>query len=320
MKRFALPVLVAAWIGVGPTPARAEDMSLISPQEKAAAKKAYAHALQLYKLGNYKEAAVELRKAYDHAPLPPILFNLGVTYAKLGNVVAARALLSEYVKQMPNAANRPEADRLLATLGGAEDGAAAPEGESAAARPDGAAAAAPVGEARTAAAARAGAPAAAPAGGPDDDTENPLTQTPRGTALGNQPERNGGAADRLPGPYRFWKWGVAGVSVAAVTVGVLMLSRASDQADALQQAAAQAGSMPTQHYDANVRALEDGYSQNRTWGTVAIIGGGVAAAASVTLFLLDHRAEKAQTQARLAPQITPVVAPGLAAVAAGVRF
>src|SRR6516162_2345337 len=90
MRRYVLPILVAFWM-VGGSVARADDG--ISEREKALAKKSYQHALELYKVGDYKAAAAELRKAYDYAPLPPILFNLGVTYMKLGNKSAAKAAL-----------------------------------------------------------------------------------------------------------------------------------------------------------------------------------------------------------------------------------
>src|SRR5262249_47176598 len=105
MTRLVLPILVAAGIV---WPARAFADEPISAREKAQSKKAYQHALQLYKAERYQEAASELRKAYEYAPLPPILFNLGITYIQLGQKAAARAALHEYLSVLPQSPNRSE--------------------------------------------------------------------------------------------------------------------------------------------------------------------------------------------------------------------
>ena len=124
MTRLVLPILVAARI-VWPATAFADEP--ISAREKAQSKKAYQHALQLYKAERYQEAASELRKAYEYAPLPPILFNLGITYIQLGQKAAARAALHEYLSVLPQAPNRGEAEALLRSLGPAsQDDAPSP--------------------------------------------------------------------------------------------------------------------------------------------------------------------------------------------------
>src|SRR5689334_21550717 len=118
MRHLVLLFLIAL-AQVAPSPAalarRDPATDGISARERSLSRKAYQHALELWRAGDYQAAAVELRKAYDYAPLPPILFNLGVTYLKLGNPTAARAALSEYVNAAPNAPNRAEAERLLLT-------------------------------------------------------------------------------------------------------------------------------------------------------------------------------------------------------------
>ena len=301
MRRYVLPILVAFWM-VGGSVARADDG--ISEREKALAKKSYQHALELYKVGDYKAAAAELRKAYDYAPLPPILFNLGVTYMKLGNKSAAKAALSEYVAAMPKAPNRPEADKLLAEInsGGDEEAAPAPL-SSEEARP-----VAP-------AAQPAKATAVAPLG---EDNENPLEQQGARVEPTRVQERT--RTERTPdtGETRHlgvWKWSAAGGAAACLVVGMLMLNQASQQEDALHAAAAPASGYPTQRYDQSVRDLEDGYTLNKTWGTVSLIGGAALAATSVTLFVMDGK-PSSSTRAH----VTPVVGNGVAAISLGGSF
>jgi len=300
MRRTVLPILVAFWM-VGGSAARADDG--ISERERALAKKSYQHALELYKVGDYKTAASELRKAYDYAPLPPILFNLGVTYMKLGNKSAAKAALSEYVAAMPKAPNRGEADKLLAELNTSGDEDAAP---------------APLtgGEARPASAVQpAKGATVAPLG---EDNENPLEQQGARVEPTRVQERTRADRNTDTGDTRHlgvWKWSAAGGAAVCIVVGALMLNQASQQEDALKAAAAPASGYPTQRYDQSVRDLEDGYTLNKTWGTVSLIGGAALAATSITLFVMDG---KPSTSTRA--HVTPVVGNGVAAISLGGSF
>ena len=307
MRRTVLPILVAAWmLGGSPLRASAADDG-ITEREKALAKKSYQHALELYKVGDYKNAAIELRKAYDYAPLPPILFNLGVTYMKLGNKSAAKAALSEYVAAMPKAPNRPEADKLLAEIAkgdtNKEEAAPAPLAAEETKAPAAAAAPAPAKES-----------AAQPLG---EDTENPLEQQGAKIEPTRVQERTR-ERNVETGETRHlatWKWSTAAGAAALVVVGALMLNQASQQSDALTAAAAPPNGYPTKRYDADVKALEDGYTLNKTWGTVSLIGGLGLAATSVTLFVMDGK----PTTSRRAT-LTPVVGNGVAAISLGGSF
>jgi tetratricopeptide (TPR) repeat protein len=286
----------------GSQAARAAGDDGITEREKSLAKKSYQHALELYKVGDYKAAAVELRKAYDYAPLPPILFNLGVTYMKLGNKSAAKAALSEYVAAMPKALNRAEADQLLAEIAQSDkQEAAAP---------------APLEEGKPAPApAQTSQAAAAPLG---EDTENPLEQQGARIEPTRVQERTMRERPVETGETRHlgvWKWSTAGASAACIIIGALMLNQASQQSDALTAAAAPPNGYPTKRYDSDVKALEDGYTLNKTWGTVAVVGGAALAATSLTLFVMDG---KPSTSRRAT--LTPVVGGGVAAISLGGSF
>jgi hypothetical protein len=307
LNQLALPLFLAAWVGGSVAPAAAQEE--VTVRQKLLAKQVYRHALELYQAAKYREAADELQKAYTYAPLPQILFNLGVTYAKLGDRRAAHAALSEYLAALPNAPNRAEAEKWLKQIGTVE--------ETAAKAPAAAPAAAPASAPEASAKAEAAPPPAptAPAR-PHDDEENPLLDAKRVRPV----EAEGTEAPATPNDhpsthFRIWKWGVAGAGVAAATVGVLMLMRAGDQSDTLRRATAAPGTTPTTRYDGDIMALENGYSSNRRWGTVALVGGGVAVATSITMFILDHREEAARSAT-----LRPAVGPGLAAIELGGRF
>src|SRR5262249_48831780 len=139
-----------------------------------------------------------------------------------------------------------------------------------------------------------------------EDTENPLEQQGarveptrvQEQRVRERPTTETGEARHLG----VWEWAATGGAVVCILVGALMLNQASQQSDALTQAAASSGNYPTRKYDADVQALEDGYTTNKTWGTVAILGGAALAATSVTLFIMDG---KPSTSTRA--HVTPVV-------------
>jgi len=319
MRRAFLPILVTTFLLMGPTlrgagaATRADnDLARVSPQKKALAKKVYAHALELYLAKKYQQAASELRRAYAYAPLPSILFPLGLTYRELGHAEAARTAFESYLAKMPRASNRAQVEQLLADLPQEPVGAAG--GATPAAARDDADTPAPV-----LASAQATAPAAADAAPPPvvaaEDSENPLTDAPRGARRSELARPVVTDREEPRSPYRWLKWGAAGTAVAAATVGVLVLQKASDQEATLRAAAAQGGNPPTRAFSPDLRALEDAFTTNRTWGAVALAGAATAAAASITFFVLDRRAA-----ARARAHIAPMAASGFAGVAAGGSF
>src|SRR5215831_18776886 len=110
MRQAFLPILIATCLAAAPARAAAVDHDVAGPttQKKALAQKLYQRALDLYLAKKYKEAASELRRAYAHAKLPPILYRLGLTYRELGQAGAARAAFEEYLAAWPQAPNRAE--------------------------------------------------------------------------------------------------------------------------------------------------------------------------------------------------------------------
>src|SRR5262249_46901804 len=164
-----------------------------------------------------------------------------------------------YLDVAPDAANRSSAAALLAKLG--DDSAQTPV--------------------REVAAATSGLADAV-------DDENPLDGS---RAVHAAPPRVADRPQAGTSGWRsaFWKWGPAAAAAVALTTSALMLSRASDQADAIARTLPQQGASPTFTYNDNIRALEDGYSANRTWGLVALAGGGALAGLSAFLFFSDSK-------------------------------
>jgi hypothetical protein len=289
-----LPLILGLAVVTGGTRALAHRVNDgISAREKALAKKAYQQAVRLYQAGKYNEALTELRKAYDYAPLPSILYDLGVTYLKVGNASAARAALSEYLNALPKGPHSEQAAKLLQELR-AQKGAEVAKAEAEAQPSQTLAGAAPEDAAPETASpekeATPSPPQTSSAEPNGEDNENPLLSLPRPAAPTQEPALvPSETTDRGSSRFRVWKWSTAGATLAAATVGVLMLARASDQDDALQSAAAQGSGTPRTRYTADIRALEDGYSTNRAWGTIALVGAGALAVTTVTLFVLDHR-------------------------------
>lgn len=140
---------------------------------------------------------------------------------------------------------------------------------------------------------------------PDDgDSENPLANLPpRGTT----PDAAAPvAADASSTRFRIWKWSAAGTAAAAIGTGVVFILRAGDQEQELKK-------QTTGPYHDGVRALEDGWKQNRLVGYGALVGGGVLAVTSFVLFVKDRPVEPRTAFA-------PVVGPGFAGAVAHVRF
>src|SRR5687767_5431225 len=112
-------IIVALPITTARSTLAAESQTSDSSPGEARARRTYEIALELYRAQYYKEAAVYLRKAYDQSRQPAFLFNLALTYRKLGNRAAARNALEQYLeRESADAPSRARARYLLASLRG----------------------------------------------------------------------------------------------------------------------------------------------------------------------------------------------------------
>jgi hypothetical protein len=79
--------------------------------------KHFQRGVALYNEADYRAALVEFRRAYDTAPNPAVLYNIGQTYYQLQNYAAALNALERYLNESgPAAAHRQEVDQTIATL------------------------------------------------------------------------------------------------------------------------------------------------------------------------------------------------------------
>jgi tetratricopeptide (TPR) repeat protein len=73
---------------------------------------------RLYEQGNYAESASLLRRAYELAPDPILLFNLGRALERLGDVDGAIDAYERYLRDAPDASDRPTVEARIAELRG----------------------------------------------------------------------------------------------------------------------------------------------------------------------------------------------------------
>ena len=98
---LALPLLLAAG------PAAAADPAL---QE---ARKLTSAAMVEYNVGRFERALELYTKAYERYPKPVLLFDLGQCHRQLGHFERALFFFHGYLREQPNASNRPLAEKLL---------------------------------------------------------------------------------------------------------------------------------------------------------------------------------------------------------------
>jgi tetratricopeptide (TPR) repeat protein len=102
---------VALWLSWAlPGPAAAK------PPSPAAVKEARTHYQQgetAFKLGRFPEALEAYSKAYEVAPLPGFLFNIGQCHRMLGNLERAVFFYRGYLRERPEAKNRAAVEKLI---------------------------------------------------------------------------------------------------------------------------------------------------------------------------------------------------------------
>src|SRR6185503_12531419 len=81
------------------------------------ASKHFQRGAALYGEADYRAALVEFRRAYEIAPNPAVLYNIGQTYYQLQNYAAALVALGRYLTEAGSgAAHRREVEQTIDTL------------------------------------------------------------------------------------------------------------------------------------------------------------------------------------------------------------
>lgn len=84
--------------------------------DKANARALFDRATKQYNLGEYANAAEAFKAAYDEYPDPTLLYNLAQCERQLAHKPRAITLYRSYLRELPNAPNAAEAQRLVASL------------------------------------------------------------------------------------------------------------------------------------------------------------------------------------------------------------
>lgn len=100
-------ILVVFLLALSP-PLRADETA----RAKAHFVKAEAH----FSLGEFRPALEEYRRTYLLRPLPPLLFNMAQCHRHLGELERAAFLLRRFLESRPTAAQRAQAEAVLAIV------------------------------------------------------------------------------------------------------------------------------------------------------------------------------------------------------------
>lgn len=116
-RAISLAVLAGLAISGGQASvARADEPP---PSAISEAGKHFQRGVTLYNEADYRAALVEFRRAYEIAPNPAVLYNIGQTYFELQNYAAALTALGRYLTEAgPTAPHRSEVEQTIDTLQG----------------------------------------------------------------------------------------------------------------------------------------------------------------------------------------------------------
>ncbi len=77
----------------------------------------FEHGVQLYNEADYRASLVEFKRAYQLAPNPAVLYNIGETQYQLQNYAAASSALEQYLSESgPSAGHRAEVEQTMQIL------------------------------------------------------------------------------------------------------------------------------------------------------------------------------------------------------------
>jgi tetratricopeptide (TPR) repeat protein len=118
--RALLPYTAILVIGialVAPSPASAEERpDGISKSEMKRAKRHFKKGEKLFALGRFDKALEQYESAFEEAPLPEFLFNIGQCQRNLGDYDGAIFSYRKYLKLKPDARNRESVEKLIDEL------------------------------------------------------------------------------------------------------------------------------------------------------------------------------------------------------------
>ena len=197
LRRTTLLALVVALCASG----------VASADNRVVAKQHYERGTTLYDLGKYLEAAHEYEAAFDAHSDPALLFNIGQAFRLGGDNASATRAYRSYLRRLPDAPNRAEVERLLASLSSEENRPPAPTRTEAPAQPK-----AEMGEPR---------PLAQP---PASVTVTP--PAPTQTSVSKH------ALEHRPVYKRWWFWTMVGVVVVGGAVTAAVVATTPDNAKA----------------------------------------------------------------------------------------
>ena len=88
----------------------------VAAADKESARTAYKLGIQHYNLAEYRDALDAFKEAYRQFEEPALLFNIGQCHRQLGDRQQAITFFRTYLREVPEAENRDEVKRLMATL------------------------------------------------------------------------------------------------------------------------------------------------------------------------------------------------------------
>jgi tetratricopeptide (TPR) repeat protein len=88
--------------------------SSASADDARKAKALYENGIRLYNVGEYRQALEAFKDAYLAKPDPVLLFNMGQSQRQLGDDEGAIRSFRAFLRELPDAPNREQVERLLA--------------------------------------------------------------------------------------------------------------------------------------------------------------------------------------------------------------
>jgi tetratricopeptide (TPR) repeat protein len=99
-----------------PAPAGAQEAGEQAQDVKVEARRLYEEGKRQYNVGDFDRAIESWKRGYELHPSPDFLFNIGQAYRRKPNAEQALFFFRAYLREKPNASNRPEVEASVAEL------------------------------------------------------------------------------------------------------------------------------------------------------------------------------------------------------------